>query len=765
MFSNTNVHEGCDWVANVADDDPTGNEDAVELLDHTYYEIKIDNIYNYHYFDCEGFDPNTEGFFCPNGAQAREKDLYFTYTPGTGSLAPNMDVEIVFDAIPPGPFGQNISNYFSTDDWIMPYNLDVVCDFDPACILNGALEVGIFLSPQSGPMYNHVDENMTIYSGQYCYWNDIELNFSPTKRLIVFGDLDADNVTFGGNPTWNGPAFSVGSNVVVSNSIFDDTTEEFFIDNATVEIGPNTTITQEFDRFNLKSGSDLTIKEGTTIRMGPGVGVSFNGNVDVLGTASNPVRFEGTSPTQYWGGGILFGISADNAQFKYVDINDPFTALYFFNVDNLELEDVDITVNSFMTLKTGILLTGSTGNTFDGVRVDGLGRGLMSISNSSVNLVNSVFKNNQWGVQLHDSSVDAGDYNIRGYTTIKNNNDIGLYTFDSDADLGSVPRGGYNSIFNNSGLDISAHNSSVSAEQTYWGDPNGPIPGKIGNNNSKINTSQHLSSDPNAGSKTYSDLGTPFKATSMVEVAEDDFVVESARMTPLEFRSAVRKSRGENGRSASLEMLTVIASQRNHPHQDMAAAMRIQDLVNLEQYSEAISSGEQLLDQMPNDRLDAFSLAIDLFAAHHFGRNDPANAQRMLDRIAEIESQRTGAETAVLSVLPLLSPLIETSPADVSYNKQGHTSEMPTKSTYSLSNYPNPFTSSTSITYTLDEEAHISLMVYDEMGRRVSTLVNERQQPGAKTAQFDGSLLSGGIYFYRLSIGGATTTEKMLRLP
>ena len=82
---------------------------------------------------------------------------------------------------------------------------------------------------------------------------------------------------------------------------------------------------------------------------------------------------------------------------------------------------------------------------------------------------------------------------------------------------------------------------------------------------------------------------------------------------------------------------------------------------------------------------------------------------------------------------------------------------------YSLEqNYPNPFNPSTTISYQLPSLSHITLKVFDVLGREVATLVNEVEQPGYKSVTFDASKLSSGVYFYRLQAGSFVETKKLL---
>jgi hypothetical protein len=79
-------------------------------------------------------------------------------------------------------------------------------------------------------------------------------------------------------------------------------------------------------------------------------------------------------------------------------------------------------------------------------------------------------------------------------------------------------------------------------------------------------------------------------------------------------------------------------------------------------------------------------------------------------------------------------------------------------------NYPNPFNPSTTINFELPKTSHVTLTVFDVLGRQVSVLVNERKEAGVHEVNFDASGLASGVYFYRLQAGDFVQSKKFLLL-
>ena len=79
-----------------------------------------------------------------------------------------------------------------------------------------------------------------------------------------------------------------------------------------------------------------------------------------------------------------------------------------------------------------------------------------------------------------------------------------------------------------------------------------------------------------------------------------------------------------------------------------------------------------------------------------------------------------------------------------------------------VTNYPNPFTSGTTIQFKTSSIAPVSLDVYNQTGTKITTLVNRALPSGVHRYAFEGSSLPSGIYFYRLTVGTHSATHKMV---
>jgi len=84
-------------------------------------------------------------------------------------------------------------------------------------------------------------------------------------------------------------------------------------------------------------------------------------------------------------------------------------------------------------------------------------------------------------------------------------------------------------------------------------------------------------------------------------------------------------------------------------------------------------------------------------------------------------------------------------------------------------NFPNPFNPVTTLRYDLPEQTHVNITVYDMLGRKVRTILNQQQDPGYKSIIWDatndyGKPVSAGLYLYQIQAGEYMQTKKMVLL-
>ena len=77
-------------------------------------------------------------------------------------------------------------------------------------------------------------------------------------------------------------------------------------------------------------------------------------------------------------------------------------------------------------------------------------------------------------------------------------------------------------------------------------------------------------------------------------------------------------------------------------------------------------------------------------------------------------------------------------------------------------NFPNPFNGTTTIRYTLPQQTMVTLSIFNTLGQKIMTLVQETEDSGTHVVKMNGSTLASGVYFYRLDVGRFVETRKLL---
>lgn len=480
------------------------------------------------------------------------------------------------------------------------------------------------------------------------------------------------------------------------------------------------------ERYGGTISQNITIPTGETWNVSSGVTWTFNGyyKLTVNGTLNaNGVTFRGNGSSSSW-----FGIEARNP--------------YHPDIQGWTVRDAEY----------GILISSG---------------GLPLVTGNSL-------RNNSRGVRLTSYS-DATFYQ-NGFA--KNGLDVdGDNT--SAPDLGSSFGGGWNS-FRSIAHVFSDYPGAIFARFNWWGAyPPSPMV------SANVDYSNPLSYDPNPSLRI-----VPSQATDLSPQGKQTGAVADESLAALNAAYLLYLSGNHIQALAAFE--AVIA---RFPH--TFAAKRA--VVFAERCLERLNRANEILSRLQtlSQRHRGTSLALFLESrkAEAFARNGQyADAFDQFKRVLASVSDSLDRKFALYhagsiawyelndksAAEALYRELIQSYPSDVlahsarvtlswgngvAAGKQSageKTIGEGSNSGISLQNYPNPFNPSTVIRFTLPEPGHVSLKVFDLLGREVALLVNEQHSAGTHQVQFDACALPSGVYFYRLESARKVAIQKMV---
>ncbi|MTI88079.1 MAG: T9SS type A sorting domain-containing protein [Balneolaceae bacterium] len=180
---------------------------------------------------------------------------------------------------------------------------------------------------------------------------------------------------------------------------------------------------------------------------------------------------------------------------------------------------------------------------------------------------------------------------------------------------------------------------------------------------------------------------------------------------------------------------------------------------NQKKHRKALEKLDELYTKYPKSEHAFQASVLAGYVAENAG--DRRQAQEYLQRASTLHSVSLKAKEKE-QLLSGLQFYLNTKSSEVNsepYAKQEKVDGNNTNVT--LSNYPNPFNPTTNITFTLPERVQVTLVVYDMLGRKVATLVDEVLSAGQQTVPFDAANLSNGMYLYKLRAGGQEIVNKM----
>jgi len=439
-----------------------------------------------------------------------------------------------------------------------------------------------------------------------------------------------------------------------------------------------------------------------------------------------------------------------------------------------------ITVENFSDLQLGsCVVSGNQG-------IAGI-----ALTGSSPKMLESTFSGFDigiWGVA--NSSPLLFDQGIGGFNIFTQNNVGAQFEGSSNAALGiDDGTGGQNSFTAYYSYAVAlADNSIVNSEWNWYGTPS-PTQNLFSiTGGSKLYWEPYLTSPPGGNG-----------ATSSIAGKEE---VEDPRFTPTDPRMKQVLQLRVQGRNteASALLIAIIAdggatmqikrwalghllavSQKLRAPNLAAYLNTLQSIVpQLRQYLAELLPGAHVHERSVRNALDCYTSNIrnhsnsiteaqalyGKFTYALYAEGNRTEAQALLNTL---QSRYTRSGQAKLATAQFAATRQSLSPGNGLVGKgvaSNSTQVSETKSSaFALhQNYPNPFNPTTEVRYQISEANHVTLKVFDVLGREVATLVNEDRSPGAYDVTFDASSLASGIYMYKLQAGAQTEVKRMLLL-
>ncbi len=519
--------------------------------------------------------------------------------------------------------------------------------------------------------------------------------------------------------------------------------------------------------LTIPQGETWTFSPGVTLTFASGAGLNVNGVLNAYGTASDPITFTSASGT--WGG-IQFNSGSSASSISYCEVSNANSGIYENGVS------VNISNSAIKNCTNGIYLYSSNPTIQNNNIHNNSYAGVYTIS-SSPKLYNNYLQNNGYGVYCSTSSNPSfgsgstqGDNNVTG-------NGYGVFCWNNSLPMlgqSSPLNGGYDNLVNTSWNVYNMSSGSIYAQNNWWGTTNTQnfkIAGTGG-----VVSSPYLSSAVSIPAPPLNNsVSTPYASNvsdvSLLSelnnayqlVATNDLV--GARSICLSLITSYPDS------SLSFNALNLLKDTyplTNLPVLKYAYDSLFHNKAKKELYAMAglimadidTANRLNLIDSVINaykgDSVVELAL-FDKFVYYYFGQGDKQNALEVSKELDMLFSQSQGSVEAH-------SILGDQGSGSVNASGEQTPGRIATQTSteYSLSNYPNPFNPTTTISYNLSTSGHVTVKIYDILGREVKTLVNEDESPGHHNAVFDASRLASGVYFYRLTAPGIAQVKKMV---
>ncbi|GAB1347908.1 hypothetical protein MASR1M107_01190 [Ignavibacteriales bacterium] len=561
-------------------------------------------------------------------------------------------------------------------------------------------------------------------------------------------------------------------------------------------LGYNTTF---YTDLTVSNNATLTILEGTTLTFENHSRLLLsNGNLNVVGTAQEPVVFDFVVP--YWQS-TQNGIVNNNGNvvLNHAKIKNAGIGYYSYTTDNDDIQNCEIFDNqwgivmhwthSYGTEKAKIINC----NIHNNSTWDNQGRGI-TLSNSSPQIYATNIRKNDYGLYCTTNSnpYDTTD-EINGYNMI-DSNDVGIISYNSTPMLGYVDDeqggifylGGGNTIKNNSIFNVKAYSSNVYVERNYWGTKDPGLFNLYSDSSSMVYTDYYLD-DPPTGS-----LQSVLTSKATMKIDAEWMPPSQSKFTSGGGHNLLRAARKQIRKGNMTAARAILLPLINNPEnmQSSCEALEIYGKTYNPGEIESFFSVLQTVGNRP-DKNDLTAKALFLLSEYQTDRKET----HLTNLITVYQGTDHAARASYLKIVHLIGegnrieeiyalktdmnrlyPLSSYT-KEVNYLIVSGTNMMKPSTVASttetlpleynlLNNYPNPFNPETMIKFSLKEKSSVTLTVYSITGQKVAELATGEMEKGLYEKRFNGLSHSSGVYIFRLeaqSLESKTTYSKTVK--
>ena len=554
--------------------------------------------------------------------------------------------------------------------------------------------------------------------------------------------------------------------------------------------------------LTVPSGATLTISPGTNLTFSSGAKLTVKGTLNASGTLSNRITINNGSI-------ILDGSGATNSNLNYVTINNG-AGIQFLNGANITIQNsiLNNCINGIYIYQSSprilsnqilepqqngiygepqgnhtwiynnrIIKTSASGSNYQNFQ------GIYLYNSSTSYIANNDIKGFAFGAYFGGGSniyaTDRGNsiYNPNNRFT---NNSIGFQvawgsTMEAGYDLG------YNSIYGNTINNVRVRNSGVLyAENNFWGAnpnydvdgtstftinpvyPNDPWAGiaKIAANNTNPSSGNASLSE---GSSLSSEETELLRIALAIEGKGNFTEAIKQYKNMLSNGNLVKYSLSGLYRTmfeiSPLEVLPMFNSMINSKNNISLASKFLADTyLRNGNFNDAIKLYDDIIKNYSDDKQSVNAKFDKLFAFLNI-KKDTLAAKEILSDL-KLTKQ---VDDDFLIRFSMAGSLLGIKVTGSNFKQnQSTNSQILKPSIYALDqNYPNPFNPTTIIKYSMPIDNHVSIKVFDVLGREVALLVNEYKQAGEHSITFDASKLANGVYVYKIEAGPFVQTRKM----